>query len=242
MLDLGVIYYIYLFAAILFIILDNKDASSTIAWIAAFAFLPGVSVVFYVFFGRNWKTATRKRKLTKQFFERNLMKALMPLIKRQENEIKKLKTSGTALYNKELIELIFRNSNQLLTSKNKVDVLENGNEKFNALINDLRNAKKFIHMEYYIWRSDNLGKKIKDILIKKASEGVEVRILYDALGSMLLSSRYVKELRENGVKIYPYFNFLSPLKIHTLNYRNHRKIAVIDGKIGYTGGMNIGQE
>lgn len=121
-------------------------------------------------------------------------------------------------------------------------MIQSGEEKFNLLKEDILKAQSFIHMEYFIWRDDPLTSQIKELLIQKAKEGVRVRILYDALGSVYLSSQYIRSMRKSGIEIYPYYDFRSPFTIHTLNYRNHRKIVVIDGLIGYTGGMNIGQE
>jgi len=97
-------------------------------------------------------------------------------------------------------------------------------------------------MEYFIWRSDKLGNEIKEILIEKVKQGVEVRILCDAVGSLLISKNYVKELRKNGIQFHNSRNLTAFFRLSTLNYRNHRKIVAIDGEIGYTGGMNLGQE
>ena len=96
-------------------------------------------------------------------------------------------------------------------------------------------------MEYFIWKNDYLSQKLIHILEDRAAQGVEVRILYDAVGNYL-SPRYLRKLRAKGIEIYAYYNFSSPLKIHTLNYRNHRKIVDIDGVTGYLGGMNMGEE
>lgn len=96
-------------------------------------------------------------------------------------------------------------------------------------------------MEYFIWKSDKLTIRVIDVLKEKVTSGVQVRILYDSVGNYL-PGRYLKRLRNTGIQIYPYYNYLSPLKLHTLNYRNHRKIIILDGITGYLGGMNIGEE
>ncbi|MCA9485759.1 MAG: cardiolipin synthase, partial [Nanoarchaeota archaeon] len=157
-------------------------------------------------------------------------------------EIEAIEKDVNLQYQKELLRLLRNNSNSILTSSNRVEILKNGKEKFEKLVSDLSKAEKFIHMEYFIWRKDILTEKIKNILIEKAKSGVEVRILYDALGGFFLSHKYIYQLRKGGVKIYPYFNFLRPFRFHTLNYRNHRKIVVIDGNVAYTGGMNMAEE
>jgi len=129
-----------------------------------------------------------------------------------------------------------------LATNNRMRIFHHGKDKFEAFLADLQAAKHFIHLEYFIWRSDALGERVKEVLIRKVKEGVAVRVLYDTIGSFWLSGRYIRELRRAGVEMYPYFNFLKPLKFHTLNFRNHRKLAIIDGRIGYNGGLNIGQE
>ena len=128
---------------------------------------------------------------------------------------------------------------------NEVEIFGDGEEKFKALKRELEKAKHHIHLEYYIVNDDNIGREIKDILIRKSNEGVKVRFIIDKMGSIKLSRSYIRELRENGVTVEMYSYFLAPLFrfINTqINYRNHRKIVVIDGKVAFTGGMNIGDE
>jgi cardiolipin synthase len=168
-----------------------------------------------------------------------LTPALQPLQARQGEEIEKLKRNG-ALSCRKIVELASQNSLAPLTTYNQVELLQNAQEKYPCLMEDLKAAKHYIHLEYYIWASDNFTEKLKDILLEKVKEGVEVRLLYDPIGSFSdLSFGYIRTMRRGGVKMYPY----SPLyMLHTIGYRNHRKIAIIDGKIGYTGGLNISQE
>jgi cardiolipin synthase len=235
-------FQIYLIVTIIVVLLDNREPSSTLAWILVFIFIPVFGFILYVFFGRNWRHASKVDRIHHQFIESQLVHILKDIIDRQFDEIKKIRQLWVRTYKKELIRLLYRTSNSLLTGNNQVRIFHSGAGKFEALKADLRDAQRSIHLEYFIWRSDPLTQEIASILKQKAKEGVEVRILYDFLGSLFLSKKYVEDLRRAGVKIYPYFNFLSVFKVHTLNYRNHRKIAIIDGKIGYTGGMNMGQE
>lgn len=167
---------------------------------------------------------------------------LSPLLNRQAQEIKKLEQQDGLSRKKKLFRLLSESSNSILTTTNSIDILNSGADKFYRLKDDLKSAENFIHMEYFIWRTDELTQEIKKILMERCRAGVEVRILYDAIGSIFLKKSYIQELRSAGVEIYPYFNFRSVFKIHTLNYRNHRKIVIVDGKIGYNGGMNMGQE
>jgi cardiolipin synthase len=135
------------------------------------------------------------------------------------------------------------NSNQAyLTRDNQVEIYTDGNDKFKALLEAIGGAQDHIHMEYYILRKDELGKKVIDALTRKAREGVEVRWLYDALGCSKVPKKFYHELLEAGGKVAPFFPSLIPFINLRFNYRNHRKIAIIDGKIGFIGGFNIGDE
>lgn len=239
---LGILFHIYLVITIILLLLDNREPSTTMAWVMVFVLVPVFGVVFYIFFGRNWRRIDRKTKLSQQLLEGKIAGILAPLIQRQDERAARLKQQPGLFNKQKLFHLLQSSSNSILTTSNAIEVLQNGNQKFPKLLQDLQKAQHFIHMEYFIWRTDPLTVQIQDILIEKVRQGVEVRILYDAIGSVFIDRRYVQKMRSAGVEMYPYFNFLSPFKIHTLNYRNHRKVVVVDGTIAYTGGMNIGQE
>lgn len=224
------------------LILDNRDSRSTIAWIIVLVLLPVIGLLIYLLVGRNWRKVSKKRRLAEQDIAEKIVSSLSALVKREKNNVDYLLKQKEFKNKEELLNLLKNNSNSLLTISNKVEVLQTGEEKFRKLISDLKKAERFIHLEYFIWKNDKLVKQINKILIQKAKEGVEVRILYDSLGSFFFSWFIKRELRKNGIKVFPYFNFISPFKFHTLNYRNHRKIAIIDGKVAYTGGMNMAQE
>lgn len=134
-------------------------------------------------------------------------------------------------------------NNSILTLNNRVKLYFDGKSAFENLIRDLEKAKESIHMEFYIWRSDILGDKIKDILITKAEEGVEIKLIFDGLGSFgKISFKYRKELKQNGIQYKYFLNLNSAVSRMKINYRNHRKVVVIDGRKGYAGGINVGQE
>ena len=235
-------FYVYLVITIAFLLLDNRESTSTIAWLLVLILFPFVGIIFYLLIGRNWRHFSKKNKPLKQMIERRLHPFFFAIMKKQQQIVKKLEHKKTRSYKKKLLELLRSNSNSLLTTNNTLTIFHQGKDKFSQLIKDLRRAELFIHMEYFIWRSDTLTEEIKDILIQKALQGVEVRVLLDPVGCFFLKKRYVHELRDAGVQVYSYFNFMSLFKAHTINYRNHRKIIVIDGKIGYTGGMNMAEE
>lgn len=124
----------------------------------------------------------------------------------------------------------------------KTDILTNGEQTYDRILKAIATAKHHIHLEYYIVRSDEIGSRLKDLLIQKAEEGVSVRFLYDAVGSWLLPHHYRQALADAGVQIVPFFPVKLPFLNHRVNFRNHRKIVVVDGDIGFIGGLNVGDE
>ncbi|MCD4812466.1 cardiolipin synthase [bacterium] len=236
-------YQIYILVAIVFIIVDNREPSSTLAWILVFVFLPILGFVFYFFIGRKWHKRKKSEQVTQHILGDKLFKTFESLVHVQEKQMEMYdRIWRQPAYKKELMHLLYHSSQSLLTTENDVRLYHDGEDKFRELLIDLQKAKKTIHMEYFIWRSDDMTAAFHECLIAKAAEGVVVRVLYDFFGSWTLKNKDIRKLRRAGIAIYPYYNFLSFMKLHTLNYRNHRKIVVIDGTVGYTGGMNMGQE
>jgi cardiolipin synthase len=145
-------------------------------------------------------------------------------------------------FSQELIYMHLLGNDAPMTRDNSVEIFTDGNDKFDQLLNDIKSARHHIHLQYYIIKNDNLGKRIREALINKAKEGVKVRVLYDELGSRGLTRRFFSELRKAGGEVEVFFPSKFALINFRLNYRNHRKIVIIDGKIGYIGGFNIGDE
>lgn len=222
---------IFLNAIILitFIVLERKKPEKTIAWLFLFIILPPLGVLLYMFLGRNWKFHKLRDNFSPQ---------IQDLI---NGAIKKLNHPEYL----PLIELLGNNSDSPLFLSNEVKIFKDGQEKFYCLKKELLKAKHHIHLEYYIVKSDKIGIEIKDILVKKALEGIKVRFIMDRVGSIKVKGSYIKELKAAGVQVVQYSYFLAPLLrlINTqINYRNHRKIVVIDGTVGFIGGINIGDE
>jgi cardiolipin synthase A/B len=236
------LYYVYIIAAAIFLILDNRRTASTFAWLFVIVIFPVIGVLAYILFGKNHRIIGKRRKKIDREIINDFSEFLGNSLIEHDKIKNELMRNDSFLSKKKLINLLEQNSYALLTVNNSVEIIQEGKRKFSQLMKDLHGAQKFIHMAYFIWRDDDMTKKVKNVLIKKAGEGVEVRILVDALGSIKLSPGYKKELRNAGVRIYRYFDFGSLFTLHTINYRNHRKIVVIDGHIGYTGGMNMGKE
>jgi cardiolipin synthase A/B len=222
----------------LFLIPENRRPQATLAWMLAFFFAPGIGVLLYILFGRDWKAFSKQSRLLRQDLEASAQPFVAPLLSRQDAEITRLE--GESPSHRKLMRLVRRNSRSALTTRNRVEILQDAAEFYPRLMEDMEAARHSIHLQYFIWRTDAFTAHLKKILTAKARAGVEVRLLYDPLGSHAnLSRAYIREMHAAGVRMAP----TSPLyQLHTISYRNHRKITVIDGTIGYTGGMNIGQE
>ncbi len=229
---------VYAIGTGLFLILENRRPQATMAWMLAFFFAPGIGLLIYILFGRDRKAFSRQRDLLRQDLEGNALPLLCPALSRQDAEIARLEQDSPG--RRKLMQLVRRNSYSSLTKRNRVSIQQDATAFYPSLINDMEAARHSIHHQYFIWRSDPFSQRLKDIMTTKARAGIQVRLLYDPVGSHAdLTRAYVRELQAAGVHVAP----TSPLwQVHTISYRNHRKITVIDGTIGYTGGMNIGQE
>lgn len=150
--------------------------------------------------------------------------------------------STTVENNRDLIYMHLMNNDAILTKENHVTIYSDGEKKFSQLLADIRSAQTFIHIQYYIFRYDGLGKEIVDALTEKAKEGVKVRLLYDDLGSRSMRKKYLKAFREAGGEVGIFFPSKFTIVNLRLNFRNHRKLVNIDGKCGYVGGFNVGDE
>lgn len=251
----GILLIFYILNVIISIrlILENRDPSKTLIWILIFVLFPGMGIIIYAILGRN----IRRRKLNKTYKLANDMKKENILFNLDEmkdlatGQSKMIKEGSLPGYEDKdirvlrVISLLLNTGIFPFTINNKVDVYIDGEEKFKNLIEDIRNAKDHIHLEYFIIKDSEIGRKIKEELIKKANEGVKIRIIYDDVGCwrFWFHRNFFKDMKNHNIQVVPYLKGKISLPIGgQLNYRNHRKIVVIDGKIGYTGGINIGDE
>lgn len=237
-----VIYILYAMLVIfttVVIIFNRREPSKALAWMLVVVLVPVVGIMLYVLFGRNH----RKEKIFNHKEIRDLehINALsrrqLDWIRNEENlnQIDNVDIMG----NLDIIKLLLNSNKALVTTHNRLTVLNNGKEKFDALLEALEGARESIHLEYYIYEDDQIGRRIGEILKRKVSEGVEVRLIYDDVGSWSLSRKFIRELRMAGVEVRCFMPVVFPWLTSKVNYRNHRKIAVIDGRIGFTGGLNI---
>ena len=229
---------VYALGMAVFLVSENRAPQATLAWMLAFILAPGVGVLIYFLFGRDTKAFSRESKLLKQDLETTARPVLAPILSRQDAAIARLESDNPT--RRRLLRLVRRNSRSVLTTRNRVEIQQDAATFYASLIKDMESARHSIHLQYFIWAADAFTERLKDMLVAKARAGVEVRLLYDPVGSHAhLSRTYIRDLRAAGVRVAP----TSPLyRLHTISYRNHRKITVVDGVIGYTGGMNIGQE
>ena len=236
------LYIFIIIFIIILIILENGSPLKTISWILILVLLPIVGFILYFYIGRNFrkeKIFSRKGIEDYKHIEELSKKQIIDL-QNKGNENIELRIDNEKIKEKmNIMILLLNNSKALLTQYNKVDILNNGQETFDSILEAIEQAKEHIHLEYYIIEDDIIGNKFKDLLIKKAKEGLEVRLIYDDVGSWSLSKRYIRELENNGIEVYAFMPVRFSRLADRVNYRNHRKIIVIDGEIGFVGGINI---
>jgi cardiolipin synthase len=229
---------LYALVMSLFLISENRRPQATLAWMLVLFFVPAVGLLIYLFFGRGRRAFSKRSKLLMQDLEANALPLLSPILSRQDAELARLESESSSC--KKVAMLVRRNSLSALTTRNCVEIQQDAAKFYPSLIEDLKAAQRSIHLQYFIWGVDSFTDGLKEILIERAKSGVEVRLLYDPIGSQAHVGRcYVRDMLAAGIKMAPTSPFYH---LHTISYRNHRKITVIDGTIGYTGGMNMGQE
>lgn len=229
------IYLLLVVFVCLRILYDIRSATKTFAYLLVTILMPVIGMVIYFAVGANY----RKNKL----YSKKIVSDSKLLAEIREQVIKESERSWNSgeeeLKGHKKLARMLLNDNSPLTCNNDVKLYINGEEKFPDVITALKNARHHIHMEYYIYEDDNIGNQIKDILIQKASEGVKVRFIYDDFGSRSIRHTLVPELIAGGVEAYPFYKILFIALSNRTNYRDHRKIIVIDGCTGFVGGINV---
>ncbi len=210
------------------VISENRNPVRSLAWVTVLLLLPLIGILLYAFFGRSLKSKhliskKNKRKLLRHEHYQAIDENNLTLTSESIQQIRLARSLAGAHY----------------FPGNKVKIYTSGSDKFNDFKKDLLAAKRYIHMQYYIFNNDVLGNEIADILIKKYKEGVKVRVIYDHVGSLNVKNRFFQRMRAEGVSVEPFLRVTFPMFATRINWRNHRKITIIDGEIGYIGGMNI---
>lgn len=223
-----VLYELLVVAAIVHVLMDNRQPDRTIAWALIIFFVPFAGIIFYLFFGVN----TRKERLiSKRSMDKLTKSSMLSFVEQRNLKVDKRHRQLVDLYVNQDLSLPFKD--------NKTDIFTSGEAFFQSLINDISHAKHHIHIDMYIWEDDTIGNKVADALIANAKEGVAVRVVYDDVGCWRVPQRFFSRMSSEGISVQPFMPVRFPTLTRRVNYRNHRKVIVIDGQVGYIGGMNI---
>lgn len=223
-----IVYVCVVLGTMLTVLMDNRQPAKTMAWVMVLIFIPVVGIVLYFFFGQN----TRKEKFISRQSMDQLTKRSMLEFAEQQNLV--LPEEHSVLIN------LFKTQNWALPFKNNTtDILTDGTDFFISLLRDIGQATHHIHLETYIICDDPLGRLLADALADKARQGVEVRFIYDDVGCWNVPNSFFEQMRNAGIDVHAFMPVKFPAFTSKVNYRNHRKLCVIDGKIGYIGGMNV---
>ncbi|WP_411843811.1 cardiolipin synthase [Salinicoccus sp. HZC-1] len=218
------------------VIFEKKGATAIWAWLMVLFFLPIIGFFHYLLLGRS---AGEKE------WSGNDFPASREILEDQKTAFKEqhlFRPDSLPGEYSSLVGMLLNNDDSPLSRDNKIQMYTDGHEKFEALFKDIEAAREHIHLQYYIMREDRIGSRLRDLLTEKAKAGVKVRFLYDGFGSRKISRTFFSELHEHGGETQAFSPLLSGLLKLRLNFRNHRKLAVIDGKVGYMGGYNVGDE
>jgi cardiolipin synthase len=225
----------YALSVTVFLALQNRSPQSTFAWVLLFVLCPPGGLLTYIMFGRGRHAFSRELSTTKLLERSTLAGRAAQIVAAQPAAIADL--AATQGEPGRLAAMLWASGRAPLTTGNQIEILQNASEKYPRLLDDMRAASQSIHLVYYEWASDAFTETVAEILREQVRRGVEVRILYDPVGSFsMLKRAYVEGLRRDGIRMQP---FSSLYQLHTLSYRSHRKLAILDGRVGYSGGLNM---
>ena len=213
---------------VIHVVMDNRQPAKTMAWVLVIFFLPVVGIVLYLFFGVNQR---RERMVEQRSLDQLSKRSMLSFVEQQNLRVPDVHQPLVELFINENLSLPFKN--------NVVDIMTDGYAFTAALLKDIAQAQHHIHIDLYIIEEDPLGNLVADALIDKAHQGIRVRIVYDDVGCWKVSRRFWERMREEGIEIHAFLPVHFPTFTSKVNYRNHRKLIVIDGSVGYVGGMNI---
>ena len=227
----GIIFLLYqlvVIATIVHVLMDNRQQAKTVAWALVIWFVPVVGILTYIFFGVNTR---RERMVSRRSMDQLTKRSMLQFVEQRDLQLPEA--------HKPVIDLFVNESFSLPFGGNRVDILTSGYEFFPSLLRDIARATNHIHIDIYIFEDDALGRLIADALVDKARQGVEVRVIFDDVGCWRVSNRFFETMRRKGIEAEPFMPVRFPSFARRANYRNHRKVIVIDGRVGYIGGMNI---
>ncbi|MGP1477272.1 MAG: phospholipase D-like domain-containing protein, partial [Phocaeicola sp.] len=225
---IDLVYLFLVLGTVIVIVMDNRNPVKTLAWLLVLIFVPLLGLVLYFFFGRK----DRKARLISRSRYTRLTRHLMEEFQAQK----------AFKYPQEQYQLMyfFYNINHALSfADNQIEIYTDGESMLLSLLKEINKAKHHIHVEFFKFEDDPIGRLVRDALIDKAKQGVEVRVIYDDVGCWKVGRDFFQVLLEGGVEVRDFLKVRFPLFTSKVNYRNHRKVVVIDGRIGFTGGMNL---
>lgn len=231
--------WINMVLGVLLIFFERRNPTSTLLWIMVLTFLPGIGFILYLFIGQD---LSKKKIFETKIDEDGCFREIAKIQKREilENNFK-FRDSNFSRY-EDLVQMHLMSSEAYFTQDNQVELYFDGRDKFDALLESIKNAEKYIHIQYYIFKTDGIGMEIIKALSEKAKEGVDVRLLVDGMGGRWISKKKKSILTDAGGKFAIFFPAFVPFLSIRINYRNHRKICIIDGREAFIGGFNIGDE
>lgn len=221
-------YILWILGTVVVVLLENRQPVKTIAWVLVLLLLPVIGLLFFYVFGEDMR---KERRIERKSINILTLRTLFELPEGEPHEV-------PPRYQR-VVNLFEQHNAALLTNHNKVDIYDEGADFILGLFKALLNAHHHIHLQSYIIDDDALGQMLSDILIAKAREGIEIRLIYDDVGCWNVHNKFFNRMLGEGIKVCAFMPVKAPMFTHKINYRNHRKIAVIDGQIGFIGGMNI---
>ena len=223
-----VVYSIIIIITMVRVLMDNRQPAKTMAWMLVLMFIPFLGIILYIFFGQNTR---KERKIWQQSLDQLTKRSMLEFVEQKDFNIPEEYRTISNLFMNQNLALPFKN--------NEVEIYTSGYDFFPSLLMEIGKAEHHIHIDTFIISDDPLGRLIADALIDKARQGIEVRLIYDDVGSWRTPNSFFTRMRNEGVEVYAFMPVRFPAFTSRVNYRNHRKICVIDGEVGFIGGMNI---
>lgn len=223
-----VAYSIIIIITMVRVLMDNRQPAKTMAWMLVLMFIPFLGIILYIFFGQNTR---KERKIWQQSLDQLTKRSMLEFVEQKDFNIPEEYRTISNLFMNQNLALPFKN--------NEVEIYTSGYDFFPSLLMEIGKAEHHIHIDTFIISDDPLGRIIADALIDKAKQGVEVRLIYDDVGSWRTPNSFFTRMRNEGIEVYAFMPVRFPAFTSRVNYRNHRKICVIDGEVGFIGGMNI---
>ena len=224
-----ILYYLILIGAVVVVILENRKPKVGLLWVMVLTFLPGVGLVLYLLFGKDYRS--------RRVIKRDEMLSIEAL--RDESNSEHIISAPENPCYVKLANMMRGANGAPLFNGNDTKIYTEFAPMFNDMLADIAAAKSFVHIQFYIIEDDEVGRQLSDLLIRKAQEGVDVRLMFDSWANLFVRGRYYDEMRRGGVKVQSFLKLIPSIMTRDVNCRTHRKIVVIDGQKGYTGGMNI---